>query len=187
MPRPIWRPPRSSRSGTVALYLGYLLLPNYLEEVRGYSRAVIGSLFSVLSMGTVLFNALTGRIQARAGFAVLLAAPWVALALLWQVPSLPCTVLSFALLGAISSTWPLIQASIDRVVQLANRGVALGVVETLTRLALAAASAIAGRLYDQSAAPDLPFQLAMVAMPLMLLVWLCVPQPFFAKRIPSPY
>jgi MFS family permease len=37
-----------------ALYLGYLLIPNYLEETRGYSRTLIGSLFSVLSFGTVL-------------------------------------------------------------------------------------------------------------------------------------
>jgi predicted MFS family arabinose efflux permease len=160
----------------VTLYVGYVLVPNYLQQVRGYTESLVGVLFSVLYMGTVAYNALTGRVSPRVGFAAVLLGPWLAMLVLWQIPSLPATCVAFALLGGISTTWPLMQASIDRVVEPDKRGMALGVIEMCTRLGAAAASATAGQLYDLSPKHDLPFQLAVAAIPLVLLIWLLLPK-----------
>ncbi|NWF70947.1 MAG: MFS transporter [Chloroflexi bacterium] len=159
----------------VTLEIGYVLAPTYLEAVRGYAVGTIGALFSVLSAGSLLFNYIVGKARPRVSFVVLIGAVWLGTFLIWQSSHSAGTGIAFALLGAISTMWLLAQTSVGQLVSPQQRGLALGVTETLGWLAIALASWLAGQLYEANAAHDLPLIAGVVAMLPVLALWLFSP------------
>ncbi len=156
----------------IALYLGYALVPTYLESVRGYSVGVIGTLFSVLSVGSLAANYVVGILRPRLSFAVLIVAVWLGTLAIWQTGNLVLVGVAFTLIGATSSMWLLAQTAVGESVSPSQRGLALGITESLAYGAIALASWAAGLLYEYTPAHDLPFIVGLIAMPVMLAIWL---------------
>jgi predicted MFS family arabinose efflux permease len=159
----------------VALYVGYLLAPNFLQDVRGFSLTMIGALFSIFSAGELTCNLVAGRIHPRWSFAGLLAVPWLAFLGLWQVHTQVGTGVVFFMLGGISTMWALVNAGIGRVAGAQYQGLALGIMTSLISLAMAIAAWIAGRLYDLTPTHDLPLIVGLVSIPLVLVLWFFMP------------
>jgi MFS family permease len=131
----------------IALYVGYTLAPTYLQGVRGYSVGSIGALFSILSAGSLAANYVVGKVRPQWSFVVLIGAVWVGTLLLWQTDTPVLTGVAFALLGATSTMWLLTQTSFGQLVRPEQRGLALGITESLAYLAMAVAAWLAGQLY----------------------------------------
>jgi hypothetical protein len=109
-----------------ALYLGYALAPTFLQDARGFSAGYIGFLFSLSAAGTLLFRSVVIRFPAGWSFAILLGLACLGMVLLWQMPGRVGAAAAFFLLGAISTTWVVMQASIGDAVAEETRGLALG-------------------------------------------------------------
>jgi MFS family permease len=157
---------------TISLQVGYVLLPNFLKDTRGYSLETIGLLFSIFAAGMAVINLLAGRARQPWGLAGVLAACWLAVLILWQVGALIGVSVAFLALGGIFTARMLLMASTARVVEAQNRGLAFGFMETLTAVAAAIASWMAGTLYVMTPAHDLPLTAGLLGIPLALLLWL---------------
>ncbi|MBL8154871.1 MAG: MFS transporter [Anaerolineae bacterium] len=156
----------------VALYIGYALIPTYLDGVRGFSIGVIGTLFSVMSLGSLAANYVVGKLRPRLSFIVLIGVVWLGTLLIWQTGNAVLVSLAFAFLGAISSMWLLAQAAVGQVIAPTQRGLALGITETLAYVAIAGASWLAGQLYERTPTHEFPFIVGLGAMGIVLALWL---------------
>jgi predicted MFS family arabinose efflux permease len=155
-----------------ALYLGYALAPTFLQDARGFSAAYIGFLFSLSAAGALLFRSVVIRFPPRQSFAILLGLACIGMLLLWQLPGRVGAAAAFSLLGAISTTWVVMQASIGDAVAAETRGLALGITESLYYGGIALASWLAGQLYGLSAGRELPLIAGAAAVLLVLVFWL---------------
>jgi MFS family permease len=158
-----------------ALYLGYALAPTYLEDARGFSTGFIGVLFSLSSVGTLLFRSVVIEFRPRLSFAILVGAAGLGTLGLWQAKGEVWTGAAFLLLGAISTTWVVMQTSIGRSVAEHVRGLALGITESLYYGGIALASWLAGQLYGRTPAHDLPLIVGSAAMLVVLVLWMILP------------
>ena len=154
-----------------ALYLGFALAPTYLEDARGFSTGSIGILFSISSIGMLLFRSVVIEFRPRLSYAILLGAAWLGTIILWLSGGAVWTGVAFMLLGAISTTWIVMQASIGRAVTENVRGLALGITEALYFGGVALASWLAGQLYGRTSAHDLPLIFGMAAILVVLGIW----------------
>jgi MFS family permease len=159
----------------MALNLGYALAPTYLEDARGYSAGFIGILFSLSSVGTLLFRSVVIAFRPRLSLAILVAAVCLGTFGLWQTKGEVWTIVAFMLLGAISTTWVVMQASIGRSVAEHVRGLALGITESLYYGGVALASWLAGQLYGWTPAHNLPLIYGSAVVLVMLVLWAVVP------------
>jgi len=159
----------------VALYVGYSLAPNFLQDVRGFSLATIGVLFSIVSVGGLAGNIVVGRLCPRWSFGGLLVVIWLAFLGLWQVGTLAGTGVAFFMFGGISTMWALVTAGIGRAAGPRHQGLALGIMESLISVSLAVAAWIAGCLYDLTPTHDLPLIAGLISIPLILGVSFLVP------------
>jgi predicted MFS family arabinose efflux permease len=82
---------------------------------------------------------------------------------------------AFLLLGALSTTWVVMQASIGRSVPEHVRGLALGITESLYYVGIALASWLAGQLYGLTPAHNLPLIYGLAAIFIVLMFWIIVP------------
>lgn len=154
----------------VALYLGLPLMPNFVQDVRGYDLQMIGWLGTINSIGGMLANVLLGQSEPRRGF--LLAQAFVGAGMILILASGHFVAVSVAYL--LRAGWNLAHsmsiAQVNRLVAAAETGLAFGVMETAISAAQILAPLVAGQLYALS--PALPFQtcLALVAVT-FLLAW----------------
>lgn len=158
-----------------ALYLGYALAPTYLQDARGYSRGAIGVLFSVSSVGALVFRSVVIRLRPRLSFATLVVASCLGTVGLWQTRGDLWSGAAFLLLGAVSTTWVVMQASIGRAVSAQVRGLALGVTESMYYGGIALASWLAGQLYIRTPAHELPLMYGSAVTLVVLVCWTFVP------------
>jgi predicted MFS family arabinose efflux permease len=168
---------------TLVLYVGYMLAPNYLEDTLGFSSGMVGTLFSLFSLGTFLANILIERVKPKLAGVVLLVGVWLALLGLWGLRAVVPIGFVFLPFGGLIAVWVLKTADIGRVVQAGNQGLAFGVMESLTFIAAALASWLAGNLYELNAAHDLPLVAGMLGIPVMLVLWFLLPG--WVKRVSS--
>jgi len=169
----------------LALNFGYALAPTYLENARGYSPSAIGFLFSLTSVGMLLFRSVIIKFEPHTSFAMLLAAAGLGLVALWQVRGTIGLGAAFVLLGAISATWVAMQASIGRAVAEPMQGLALGLTEALYAGGIGLAAWLAGQLYGRTPDHELPLIVGSAATLAVLVVWVILPlgrQPSGAGR-----
>jgi hypothetical protein len=83
--------------------------------------------------------------------------------LVWQTTQMPFLVLAYFLLGGFRSTRSLINAQVSKLVKSANLGLAYGITETVSGLALAAAPPLAGYLYEKNPVSIFSVSLLLVA------------------------
>ena len=131
------------------MYLPQPLAPRFLQNERGLSLESIGLLGSIGGLGNALLALVLGQIAARSGF--LLAQVLVAAfsLLLWKGTSMAWYGMGYFLLGGFRSTRPLIYAQVRPLIHPAQMGLAYGVAETASALAVMLAPLLAGLLYTQ--------------------------------------
>jgi MFS family permease len=144
---------------TFAMYLPQPLSPNFLQNERGLRLSQIGQLYSMNSLGIVILNLVLGQLDARLGFLIGQFAVGAFALLLWKGSSLPWYALAYFLMGGFRSARSLATAYIRSIVSGANMGLAFGMAETMTALALFLAPPLAGYLYDAD-----PLRMYMVSL-----------------------
>jgi predicted MFS family arabinose efflux permease len=158
-----------------SLQIGFSLAPTYMERVRGYSPGEIGLLYSILSIGTLAFNYVVGKVQPQVSLVVLVGAAWVGTLLVWRSDGAITTGVAFVLWGAISTMWLLAQTTFGQLVNPQQRGLALGITETLGFGAMAVAAWLAGQLYASTPSHDLQLFVGAIAVLAALIAWVALP------------
>jgi predicted MFS family arabinose efflux permease len=161
----------------LAQQIGYSLLPNFLEDVGGFSQAQIGVLFSVSFLGAFMGNILLARVQPRTGFVILMIASWVGMLLLLGPTQPFLAAIAFFLFGSLTTMWLIKAASSGRAVSASDQGIAFGLIESLSFLAMSAAAGIAGVLYDATPNHALPLLASAIGIPLVYVGWLLIVKP----------
>ncbi len=149
---------------TFAMYLPQPLSPNFLQNERGIRLAQIGQLFSINSLGIVALNLILGQLNTKLGYLIGHVAVAAFAVLLWRGNSMPVYSLAFFLMGGFRSARLLATAYIRSVVSGANMGLAFGLAETMTALALFLAPTLAGFLYDINPASVYSVSLGAIAV-----------------------
>ena len=148
----------------LAIYLPQPLAPNYLNNQLGISLGSIGILGAVTNFGNVLISLLFGQLAPQTGLILGQVFVGVFAGLVWRYSQLPILFIGYFLLGGFRATRSLLIAGVERMVCSANLGLAYGILETVTGLAMMVAPPLAGALYD--AQPELIFSLS---IPLILI------------------
>ena len=131
------------------MYLPKPLTPRFLQNERGLSLQSIGLLGSIGNLGNTLLALLLGQIAARSGFLLAQVSVAVFSLLLWKGTGLGWYALGYFLLGGFRSTRSLIYAQVRPLIHPAQMGLAYGVAETASALAVMLAPLLAGVLYTQ--------------------------------------
>jgi MFS family permease len=167
----------------VAMYLAFPLAPNFLRDVGGWRVARIGMLGSFQALGTALFNPLLGRlgegrrsretssagVMGRAwGLVVGSGVVWSSVLVLLLAQGFPLLAVAYLLRGAYQGCRSLTQAKATGLANEADRGLLLGVTETLIATAQVVAPYAAGWLYVSD--PTYPFLSSLLLIPVVLLV-----------------
>jgi MFS family permease len=168
------------------IYAGFAMLPNYLQDIRGYSYATVGSLFSILPIGTVVLNLSLGRMNSRWGLATVLTAIWLAYLGIWRLPFIIGTGAAFFALGGAYSLRVVATAGLSQVVRPLERGTAFSILEMLLAGATAVSAQAAGEAYSLSPSHDLALIAALVIIPILLITWLVIQAPRQLRATPVP-
>ena len=134
------------------MYLPQPLTPRFLQNERGLSLENIGLLGSIGSLGNAVLALLLGQIAARAGFLLAQVSVAAFALLLWKGTGLGWYGLGYFLLGGFRSTRSLIYAQVRPLIHPAQMGLAYGITETSSALAVMLAPLLAGVLYTQDPA-----------------------------------
>jgi predicted MFS family arabinose efflux permease len=158
---------------TLALYLPQPLTPNFLQDERGLSLQQIGILGTIAVMGNALITFSVGAwLPARRGLLlgqILTAAfSW----LIWRTNGIFFFALAYFLLGGFRAARPMMAAQARELVHQSQMGLAFGMNETVSAIALTLAPIIAGLLYSRT--PDLmyPVSFAAIIISILLTIWL---------------
>jgi MFS family permease len=158
----------------LAIFTGFQLLPNYLQETRHLNYSRIGMLFSFVALGTVLLNLLVSRINPRWNFLAVLGFYGLAAFGIWQTGDPVLLTFSFTALGSYAVVRTVATARISDIVHVGNRALAFGIIETLMSAAMACGSGIAGALFIKTPEHDLPLVVALISVSVLALGWLAV-------------
>ena len=131
------------------MYLPQPLTPRFLQNERGLSLERIGLLGSIGNLGNTLLALVLGQIAARIGFLLAQVSVAAFSLLLWKGTGLGWYALGYFLLGGFRSARSLIYAQVRPLIHPAQMGLAYGVAETASALAVMLAPLLAGVLYTQ--------------------------------------
>lgn len=156
--------------------IGLVLLPNFLQQAGGWTRAHLGLFASFQALGTILLGPALGRWdQGRArplGLAAAWGLGWVAIGLLLVgFRHFPMVGSAMLLLGGAQAGYSLAAARILRLASSETQAVSSALMHIARSLALALAAPLAGLLF--SADPARPLQAAWGLLPpaIGLAVW----------------
>jgi len=130
-----------------AMYLPQPLTPRFLESERGLSIGAIGFLGFCGSLGNALISLGLGRLEAAWGFALAQVAVALAATLFWQGRDIVWFACAYLLLGGFRAARSLVFALIRDWIVPAQMGLAYGIGEAVSSLALVLAPLLAGYLY----------------------------------------
>lgn len=151
-----------------AMYLPQPLSPNFLQNQRHLGLVQIGQLYSIGSIGIVVFNLVLGQINARLGFLIGQVAVGLFALILWQGHSTIWYGIAYFLMGGFRAARTLATAQIRSIVNKSNMGLAFGLAETFTAMALFLAPPLAGFLYERD--PLKIYTLSLVVIAFSVLV-----------------
>jgi DHA1 family multidrug resistance protein-like MFS transporter len=132
---------------TFATYLAQPLSNNFLQQVHGLTFSQIGRLGSITALGVVILNLGLGHLEARRGFILAQACIGAFTLLVWRGAGLPWFAVGYFLLGGFRTLRALAAAQARELVQPGRMGLAYGLLETVSALALVLASPLAGYLF----------------------------------------
>ena len=133
-----------------AMYIGFPLAPNFLADVRGWDVTRIGILGSVQALGTTMLNLWLGRLGNGGrprGLLVGQVLVWCSACLLVVSGAFPVLTAAYLLRGAYQGCRSLAQARAAGFGREEERGLVLGITETVIAVAQVTAPYIAGWLY----------------------------------------
>lgn len=147
-----------------AMYLPQPLTPNFLQNERGISLSQMGTIGSLGNFGNVVFNLVLG--QFNAGFGLALGQVCVALfaLLIWKGTGQPWYMLGYFLMGGYRAARMLSMAQVRLLIHQSQMGLAYGMSETGSAMALILAPLLAGYLYDKSPASIYPLSLLLITI-----------------------
>ena len=151
-----------------ASYLPQPLTPNFLQNQRGVSITQMGWIGSAGSLGNVAFNLLLGQLEARIGFILGHVCVAFFAVLLWRGDALPWYAAGYFLLGGFRAARMLSMAQVRLLVHRAQMGLAYGITEAVSSLALILAPLLAGYLYDRDPASVYPLGLLLITIGVMI-------------------
>jgi predicted MFS family arabinose efflux permease len=157
------------------MYLPQPLAPNFLQNERGLSLQSIGLLGSVGGLGNTALALLLGQFAARTGFLLAQVSVAAFSLLLWKGSGLGWYALGFFLLGGYRSVRSLIYAQVRPLIHPAQMGLAYGVAETSSSLAVMLAPLLAGVLYTRQPALVYPVSLGMIGV-MVVISWVFAPR-----------
>jgi len=152
-------------------YLPQPLSQNYLQDIHNLTRSQIGSVISMRNLGVAVFNLALGQLNARVGFLLAQAAMGLFSVTLWRGSGLPWYMLGYFLMGSYQTARTLANAQARALVSKINMGMAYGLVETTSSLAIIIAPPLAGYLYDRGPSLVYPISLAAIALALALSIF----------------
>ncbi len=150
------------------MYLPQPLTPKFLQSERHLSLESIGLLGSVGGFGNALLNLGLGQFAARTGFLLAQVSVGMFSLLLWKGNGLPWYALGYFMLGGYRATRALIYAQVQPLVHSVQMGLAYGVAETFSSLAVVLAPLLAGVLYTRQPAVVYPISLGLTAVALLV-------------------
>jgi MFS family permease len=155
----------------LALFLPQPLAPNYLQNQLSISLQTIGILGAVTNLGNVLLNLLFGQLPTQIGLLLGQAFVITYAVLVWKYAQLPSLVTGYFLLGGFRAVRSLLSAQVEKIVHHSNMGLAYGILETVSGLAMVAAPPLAGALYTVK--PESVFSVSiMLIIPVLLFTFL---------------
>lgn len=156
--------------------LGQVLLPKFLQEVRGLSLGQIGWLGTLSTAGIIVWQLTLGRLRADRPWALWIAQGLAFSALLiWlNVPGLPAAGLAYFVHGSDRTSRPLLLGRLARRLDAATMSLGYGFFETALRLGLALSPLAAGWLY--TVGPAVPLQIGLAGLGLLALLALWLPE-----------
>jgi MFS family permease len=150
------------------MYLPQPLTPRFLQNERGLSLESIGLLGSVGSLGNAVLALALGQISARSGFLLAQISVAAFSLLLWKGTGLGWYALAYFLLGGFRSARSLIYAQVSPLIHPAQMGLAYGIAETASALAVMLAPLLAGVLYTQE--PGMVYWVSAALIAVMLVI-----------------
>jgi hypothetical protein len=144
------------------MYLPQPLTSNFLQNQRGVTVHQIGILGSVSSLGNVVLTLVMGFFHPGVGFLFGQIAVGIFALLLWRNNQIFWYALGYFLMGGFRASRAMISAQIGILISKTNMGLAFGIAETVSGVALILAPPLAGLLYNQN--PVLIFQTACVVI-----------------------
>jgi MFS family permease len=143
-----------------AMYLPQPLASNYLQNQKGLEVNDIGLLGSVASLGNVALIFSSGFIQPIAGLIVGQILIGIFALFILRGASLQWFIIGYFLLGGYRAARAMVTAHVQKLVPMANMGLAYGMSDTVSGFAIILAPTLAGFLYGQE--PDLVFSMAIL-------------------------
>lgn len=153
---------------TFGLYLSWPLTPLFLESVRGAALSEIGLFGTLNALGATVFHLALGRLRARLAFPLAQGIVAGSVLLLWGGMGIPWFAMGYFLAAAYRTSRHVVMDLADDFVQRAEMGMAYGLVESLSDLAVVFASLVAGLLYRVAPALPFPVSLAWIGLGLLL-------------------
>ena len=146
------------------MYMPQPLTPSFLQNERGLSLESIGLLGSIGSFGNTLLALALGQFTARIGFLLAQVSVAAFSLLLWKGTGLGWYALGFFMLGGFRSARSLIYAQVRPLIHPIQMGLAYGVAETFSSLAVMLAPLLAGVLYSSEPVLVYPVSLGLVGV-----------------------
>jgi len=148
----------------LVVFLPQPLTPNFLENQRGLSLIQIGTLGSIVGIGTVVFNFLLGMLEARKGFLIGQVGVAAYAFLLWQGTSFGWFAIAYFMLGGFRALRGLGVAQVRPLVHESQMGLAYGIAETVGAATTFIIPPIAGYLYSLNPFMIYPVSLIAIAI-----------------------
>lgn len=151
-----------------AMYLPQPLSPIFLQNERGISLSQMGLIGSVGSLGNVVFNLILGQLNARLGFVLGQALVALFALVIWKGTGMPLYMLAYFLLGGFRTVRMLTFAQVRGLIHQAQMGLAYGIAETISALAMILAPLLAGYMYEND--PASTYTLSLLLIPAAITV-----------------
>jgi MFS family permease len=160
-----------------AVDVGQVLLPQYLEEIRGYSLAQIGQFGTIGSMGVIILSLFLGRLSGPLRFPLFLTQLSILLALLlWLNSPLPLWIgLGYFIHGRNRLPQPFLDGRLARTLSPEELNLGYSFREIAMRLGLAVSPYVAGFLYAQQ--PIWPIYAGLLCLLATMLLTFLLPNP----------
>ncbi|MEJ5224685.1 MAG: MFS transporter [Anaerolineales bacterium] len=151
-----------------ALYMAQPLTPNFLQNERGMSLAVIGLIGSVGGLGNAFLLFTLGNLAPRAGYMIAQALVALFALIIWQGHAAWMYAGAYFLLGGFRVARVLGSAQARTLVHPSQMGIAFGILETINTLPGILAPPLAGFLYERDPALIYPLTMVVIALTLAL-------------------
>ena len=148
----------------LVVYLPQPFTPSFLENQRGLSLIQIGTLGSIVGIGTVVFNFLLGMLEARTGFLIGQVGVAAYALLLWKGTGFSWFAVAYFMLGGFRALRGLGVAQVRPLVHESQMGLAYGIAETVGAATSFVIPPIAGYLYSLNPFMIYPVSLIAIAI-----------------------